>query len=60
MELKTKDIKVTNAPYFINRKNKILCPLEAAVSLTITLAAAPIIVKLPPKHAPNDNAHHNA
>ena len=30
-----------------------------AFSDTITLAAAPIIVKFPPKHAPSDKHHHS-
>ena len=51
-------MKVTREPYFINLMNEIGCPFDVDVSLTITLAAAPIIVKFPPRHAPNDNAHH--
>ena len=59
-ELIASDIKRTNAPYFMNFKNSMGCPFDAAVSLTMTFAAAPIIVRFPPKHAPKDNAHHRA
>jgi hypothetical protein len=58
MELRESEINVVIAPYFINLIKEIGCPFVAAVSLTRTLAAAPIIVKLPPKQAPKERAHH--
>ena len=49
----------TATPYFMNLKNAIGWPSFAAFSETITLAAAPMIVQLPPKQAPSDKLHHN-
>ena len=56
--LKSKAVIVDTTPYFRKSINKILCPLAAAVSETITLAAAPTIVTFPPRQAPNDRHHH--
>ena len=53
------DVNVTNTPYFKKYINLIGCPVEAAVSETITFAAAPIIVIFPPKQAPKDKHHHS-
>ena len=38
---------------------EIFSPWIAAILATTTLALAPISVPFPPRHAPNDNAHHN-
>jgi len=52
------EINIVTTPYFKNLINGIGYPLCAEVSETITLAAAPIIVILPPRQAPNDKHHH--
>ena len=49
IELNNKDMKVTRIPYLRYFKNSILYPLAAAASVTITFAAAPIIVIFPPR-----------
>ena len=59
MELNANEINVTITPYLRYFKNSILYPLTAAASVTITFAAAPIIVMLPPRQAPNDKHHHS-
>lgn len=52
------EINTVTKPYNKNCINEIGCFLAAADSETITLAAAPIIVKFPPKQAPKDKHHH--
>ena len=52
------EINTVTKPYSKNCINVIGCFLAAADSETITFAAAPMIVKLPPKQAPNDKHHH--
>lgn len=50
---------VTRTPYLKNFINEMLYPNAREESITITLAAAPIIVALPPKHAPRARLHHS-
>ena len=57
-ELIIRDTKVIPAPYFKKYINFIGLLFAAAVSDTITFAAAPIIVILPPRQAPSDRHHH--
>ena len=52
-------MNVVKIPYFKKRINEIWYPFAAALSLTRTFAAAPMIVKFPPRHAPSDKHHHN-
>ena len=56
-ELNAKDTIVINIPYFRYFINEIGFPCAAAVSETITFAAAPMIVMLPPRHAPRERHH---
>ena len=44
--------------HFMKGINLIGWPSRAAMLAMITFAEAPIIVPLPPKHAPKDKAHH--
>ena len=45
------------APNFINSIKEILTPAFFAIPMDIIFAEAPIMVMLPPKQAPNANAH---
>ena len=51
------ELRTIAAPYFIKRMNDIISPCLAAFSDTMTFAAAPIMVILPPRHAPSDRHH---
>ena len=51
------EMPVTITPYLKKYMNVILCPCFAEFSDTMTLAAAPIIVMLPPRHAPSERLH---
>ena len=44
--------------HFMKGINLIGCPSRAAIPAIMTLAEAPIMVPFPPKHAPNERAHH--
>ena len=55
--LMASDISMTMNPYLKNCIKVILCPCFAEFSDTMTLAAAPIIVMLPPRHAPSERLH---
>ena len=44
-------------PNFMNSKNEMLTPAFFAIPMDTILAEAPIMVILPPKQAPNANAH---
>lgn len=46
-------------PTFVNCINDIGYPCFAEISDKTTFALAPINVPLPPRHAPNETAHHN-
>ena len=51
------EIKTVITPYFKKYINEMGSPCFAEFSETITFAAAPIIVILPPRHAPSDKHH---
>ena len=53
------DMKEITAPNFIKSKKEILTPYFLAIPTDTILAEAPIIVILPPRHAPRESAHHN-
>ena len=57
-ELNAKEMKTVIIPKPINFKKPMGKPYFVAFSDTITLAAAPIIVILPPKQAPSERHHH--
>ena len=51
------DIREITTPNFINSKKEILTPYFLAIPMDTMLAEAPIIVILPPRHAPRASAH---
>ena len=57
IELINREINEIIAPNFINSIKEILTPDFFAIPIDTILAEAPIMVILPPRHAPSANAH---
>ena len=51
------DMKEITTPNFIKSKKEILTPYFLAIPMDTIFAEAPIMVILPPRHAPSASAH---